>query len=134
MTGSTAILLFDGDCAFCSSCARLLVERVRPRDVAVTAWQHADLAALDVSQAEVDEAVVLVGPAGRRTHGPVAIADVLRGGGARGWRAVGAVLGTRPVLVVARPVYRWIARHRDRMPGGTPACAIPAAERTHPPT
>ena len=75
-------------------------------------------------------------PAGTRWHlyGPVAIADVLRAGGTRGWRAVGTVLGTRPVLVVARPVYRWIARHRDRMPGGTPACAIPAAERTHPPT
>ena len=59
----------------------------------------------------------------------MAIADLLRGAtGASGrllWRPAGAVLGLRPITALAWPVYRWVARNRHRMPGGTAACALP---------
>ena len=41
------------------------------------------------------------------------------------WRPAGRVLGLRPVTALAWPVYRWVARNRHRMPGGTAACALP---------
>jgi predicted DCC family thiol-disulfide oxidoreductase YuxK len=36
---------------------------------------------------------------------------------------------TPPVSWLARGLYRVIADHRDRMPGGTPACALPQEQR-----
>jgi hypothetical protein len=34
-----------------------------------------------------------------------------------------------PLSWLAPPVYRLIARHRDKLPGGTAACALPQAGR-----
>ncbi len=119
--------LYDGDCAFCSSCARV-AERWIAGSAAVEPWQRADLAALGVSAAECDESVQWIGGDGTRSSGPEAIADLMRTG--RGWaRPLGWVLGQRLVLRVAWPAYRWVSAHRDRMPGGTATCAMPASER-----
>jgi predicted DCC family thiol-disulfide oxidoreductase YuxK len=120
------VFVFDGDCAFCSSCARFL-ERHIPTTATVQAWQHSDLPALGLTQADCEEAVQWV-RGGEHRSGPAAIAGLLRD--SRGlWRAAGRMLGTRPALAAAAPVYRWIARNRDRLPGGTPACVLPAAQR-----
>jgi predicted DCC family thiol-disulfide oxidoreductase YuxK len=126
-----ADFLYDGDCAFCSSCARF-IERHVATTARVDPWQFRDLARLGLTAAECDEAVqwVAVDAGGRRTSaaGPAAIAALLRTSSPL-WRMLGAVLATRPALALARPAYRWVARHRDRMPGGTAACALPAAQR-----
>ena len=37
--------IYDGDCAFCSSCARF-IERFIPTAATITPWQYADLTAL----------------------------------------------------------------------------------------
>lgn len=57
--------------------------------------------------------------------GPDAIAALLRSSNAF-WRPFGWVLKLRPVLAIAWPLYRLIARNRHRLPGGTAACAVPA--------
>ncbi|GAA3517031.1 thiol-disulfide oxidoreductase DCC family protein [Actinocatenispora rupis] len=120
--------LYDGDCAFCTTCAGFL-ERHIPTSAEVLPWQYADLAALGVTQEQAEAAVQWIGAG--HAAGPDAIARVLRDAGSY-WRPLGAVLGAPPVRWLAWPVYRWIARHRDRMPGGTPACALPQAERPTP--
>lgn len=126
------VFLYDGDCAFCSTCARFIERRIKPR-AEVTAWQFTDLDALGLSVEEVDSAVQWVtrdgtGRPAPALAGPAAIAAMLKAAGPL-WRVCGAVLGTRPVLALARPVYRWVADNRDKMPGGTAACALPHAER-----
>ncbi|WP_432834738.1 thiol-disulfide oxidoreductase DCC family protein [Dactylosporangium sp. CA-092794] len=114
--------VYDGDCAFCSSCARFIARRIRP-DAQVVAWQFADLTALGLTEEQVSAAVYYVaGP--RTTAGPAAIADLLRRA-ALPWRAAGATLALPPITAVAWPIYRWVARNRHRMPGGTAACALP---------
>lgn len=133
MTGRTAAtFVYDGDCAFCTSCAefvgRHIVRRHGPTRVAVLPWQFADVDSLGFTVAECDEAVQWVGVDGTRAAGPEAIAQLLRVGG-RGWRPLGWLLARRPVLGLAWPAYRWVARNRHRMPGGTAACALPAAAR-----
>jgi predicted DCC family thiol-disulfide oxidoreductase YuxK len=128
---SPPVLLFDGDCAFCSSCARWITAHV-PTPVAPEPWQWTDLEPLGVSVEEVDTAVVLVDVRLRRTAGPEAFADLLRTSTSGAWRALGRILGARPVLAVAWPIYRWIARNRHRMPGGTAQCSLPQAERSGP--
>lgn len=125
-----ATFVYDGDCAFCSACARF-VQRYVPGPAEVIAWQHADLDRLGLTAEQCAQAVQWVGPDRQAAAGPAGIARLLRT--ARGpagrlvWRPAGAVLATRPGLAMAWPVYRWVARNRHRMPGGTAACALPRA-------
>ncbi|HEY3505688.1 MAG TPA: DUF393 domain-containing protein [Actinocatenispora sp.] len=119
------IFLYDGDCAFCTTCAQFIERRI-PTRAEVLPWQRADLTALGVTQEAAEAAVQWIGS--DRADGPDAIARLLRDAGSF-WRPLGVVLGAPPVRWLAWPVYRWISRNRDRMPGGTPACALPQAER-----
>jgi predicted DCC family thiol-disulfide oxidoreductase YuxK len=133
-TVNPPVFVYDGDCAFCSTCARFILRHVVKAEsrTRVTAWQFADLKALGLTEAECDTAVQWVDDDGHGTRvkaaGPAAIAALLRTSGGL-WRGLGGLLETRPGLALAWPVYRWIARHRDQMPGGTAACALPQAER-----
>jgi predicted DCC family thiol-disulfide oxidoreductase YuxK len=121
--GTVATFVYDGDCAFCTSCARFVERRV-PTAAQVVPWQFADLDALGLTVGECEQAVQWVWPDGRRAAGPDAIAELLRGSTA-GWRPVGRLLGWRPVRGLSWPAYRWVARNRHRLPGGTAACAVP---------
>lgn len=119
--------VYDGDCAFCSSCARFIERRI-PTPARVEAWQHVDLAALGLTVDECDAAVQWVPVGGQHLAGPLAIAALLRS--SRPWWAIaGRALELRPVLALARPAYGWVSRHRHLMPGGTATCSMPAAER-----
>lgn len=122
------MFLFDGDCAFCSSCARFIDRRI-PTDAAVQPWQWIDLDSLGVTVDEVDQSVVWVVSPTTHTAGPAAIADLLRSSTARSWRMVGGLLTPAPVLWATGFAYRWVARNRDKMPGGTAQCALPKAQR-----
>lgn len=119
----TATFLYDGDCAFCTTSARFM-QRWIPTTAEVLPWQHADLPALGVTADEGADAVQWVGPHGERASGAAAIAAALRTS-RWWWRVAGRVLGSRPVLPLAERVYRWVAANRYRLPGGTPACALP---------
>jgi predicted DCC family thiol-disulfide oxidoreductase YuxK len=124
------VFLYDGDCAFCSSCARF-IERYIPTSAAVTPWQFADLDALGVSQEDAEAAVQWIDPRSDRlvrAAGPTAIARLLVDAGPY-WRTLGRLLDRRPGRWIAGPTYRLIARNRHRLPGGTAACRLPQAER-----
>ncbi|HEV7896588.1 MAG TPA: DCC1-like thiol-disulfide oxidoreductase family protein [Planosporangium sp.] len=120
--------VYDGDCAFCSTCARFIQRRIHTPAM-VEAWQRLDLVALGLTPDRCADAVQWVGGDGDIAAGPAAIARLLRrASGPSGhllWRPIGAVLGTRPVQALAWPAYRWVARHRHRLPGATAACALP---------
>ncbi|WP_051704635.1 thiol-disulfide oxidoreductase DCC family protein [Glycomyces sp. NRRL B-16210] len=120
------VFLFDGDCAFCTNCARFLKRRVRT-EARVLPWQWADLDALGVEQSEAEAAVLWVEPHLRRA-GPDAVAVLLRRAQWY-WKPFGGVLSLTPVSWLAWPVYRLIARNRHRLPGGTAACSLPQSER-----
>lgn len=136
------VFLYDGDCAFCTSCARFIERRV-PTGASVAAWQLTDLGALGVRQADAEAAVQWVparpGDDGAKPErpndgmvsGPEAVARLLIDAGGL-WRPLGHVLGWRPVLALAWPVYRWVSRNRHRLPGGTAACSLSQAERSAP--
>jgi len=117
----SAVLIFDGDCGFCTTSVNFARRHVPIRAV-VAPWQQADLAALGVDREQAEAAVLWVAPDGEVLAGPDAVAALLRDGGGW-WRRVGAALGHEPMRRVAWPVYRWIARNRHRLPGGAPACA-----------
>ncbi|OKK16033.1 thiol-disulfide oxidoreductase [Streptomyces sp. CB00455] len=117
------VLVYDGDCGFCTASARAARRRLDP-SCEFTPWQRADLHSLGVSQARAEYEALWVTPGGQVYGGAQAVAKLLlRTGGA--WAVVGAVLTLAPVRWIAHGVYRIIAVNRQRLPGGTPACATP---------
>jgi predicted DCC family thiol-disulfide oxidoreductase YuxK len=115
------ILLYDGDCAFCSSCARAL-ERIHA-NAEIVAWQLTDLAALGVTREQALDAVQWVAVDGAISSGHEAIAALLETAALPIWRAAGALILLPGVSSIAAAVYRLVAKNRHRLPGGTPACA-----------
>lgn len=125
--GDQPQFLYDGDCAFCTRSVQWIERWVRP-SAQLTAWQHADLHALGTTQARAEHEVLWRGRDGRIFGGAQAVAKLLIDTGGL-WAAVGAVLRIPPFRWVARLGYRLIANNRYRLPGGTPACALPADQR-----
>jgi predicted DCC family thiol-disulfide oxidoreductase YuxK len=122
----TTTLVYDGDCAFCTSSVRW-AQRLGLDAGTVVAWQHADLASLGLTQEQCAHELQLVEP-GRTSGGHQAVGRLLLRS-RLWWRPLGLLLLTPPVSWLARVVYRWVADHRGRMPGGTPACALPQDQR-----
>ncbi len=123
----TPLLIFDGDCAFCTSSVRFIERRIR-RHPRIQSWQRSDLAELGLTQEQCETAVQLI-ENGRVTSAHVAIARLLIYG-KRGWAVLGYLLLVPGIKQIAGVVYRWVAKNRDRMPGGTAECALPQSERT----
>ncbi|MFJ8827836.1 thiol-disulfide oxidoreductase DCC family protein [Streptomyces sp. NPDC102467] len=117
------LLVFDGDCGFCTTSVKFAERRVRPR-CEIVPWQFADLEALGVTQERAEYEVLWVTPAGTVHGGSRAVAKALMSAG-RGWTLLGALLMLPPIRWVAHGAYRLIANNRHHMPGGTVACAVP---------
>lgn len=118
----TPTLLVDGDCGFCMRAGSWL-RGALPRPPRVTTWQAADLAALGVTEEACRSALQYVDARGRVHAGERAVAAVLRSGGG-GWPMAGWLLGLPGVIHAAGLAYRWTARNRHRLPGGTAACVL----------
>jgi len=121
-----AVLVYDGDCGFCTAAARWIEARwPEGADVAATSSQRLDpalAAAAGVApEAFGDAAYWLEGTRARRGADAVAAA-LVASGGALG--VLGRLLELAPVAMLAEPAYRVVARNRHRLPGATPACRI----------
>lgn len=123
MAPPTPLLVFDGDCAFCTTWVRRLE---RGLDVAPESqpWQWVDYEALGLSRRDVTHYVWLLAD-DRRYRGHAAVAALFRAQPSAGWRFLGHLLATPPFSWAAALGYSVIARFRHRLPGGTPACAMP---------
>jgi len=126
------IIVFDGDCAFCTSCVTWAARVIAP-DVTWQPWQHSNLAELGLTQAQCEQALQWVDVAAtaetrtpRHAGGGMAVRLILLQG--RGvWPAIGTLLGLPGIRSVVDWAYRLVARNRHRLPGATPACALPTA-------
>jgi predicted DCC family thiol-disulfide oxidoreductase YuxK len=115
------VLVFDGDCAFCTRCAGFL-ERIGP-DATIVAWQLTDLAELGITAERASDAVQWVEVDGRVRSGHEAIGAVLGTAGPF-WRLMARVILLPGVSWLAAKAYRLVANNRYRLPGGTPACTV----------
>lgn len=120
-------LVYDGDCGLCTTCVRW-IDRLRLQADTVVAWQHADLDALGLTQQQVTDAVQYVHADGSVESGHLAVAALLAGS-QPWWHPVGAALRLPLVSPLAARAYAWVSANRSRLPGGTPACSLPASQR-----
>jgi predicted DCC family thiol-disulfide oxidoreductase YuxK len=122
----TATLVYDGDCGFCTTSVRWVTRLHLGADVVIP-WQQADLAALGLTAQQCQAKLQWV-DGGRTSSGHEAVARLLLRS-ALPWRPLGALLLLPPVSWLAARAYDLIAANRTRLPGGTPACALPPDQR-----
>jgi predicted DCC family thiol-disulfide oxidoreductase YuxK len=118
------LLIYDGDCSFCSSSARWIITHGHgPRAVA---WQHLNtgqLERLGLTLDDVRQAAWWIDPDRGPSRSHVAIGRALQA--ADGWPSiVGRLLLVPPFRWLAAGAYPLLARWRHRLPGGTPACRL----------
>lgn len=120
------VLLYDGDCGFCTTCVRIL-ERTGP-NAEVVAWQLTNLAELGVSERQAAEAVQWVQIDGTIRSGHEAIAAALSTAGGI-WKIIARAVLLPGISWMAAKLYRLVAANRYRLPGSTPACAVADEDR-----
>jgi predicted DCC family thiol-disulfide oxidoreductase YuxK len=113
------VLVYDGDCGFCTKCVRVL-ERIGPEGE-IVAWQSTDLAKLGLTEEQAAAAVQWVSSDGTVRSGHEAIAAALRTAGGA-WQIVGRAILLPGISWLAARVYRLVADNRHRLPGSTAAC------------
>jgi predicted DCC family thiol-disulfide oxidoreductase YuxK len=119
---SLPVLVFDGDCGFCTTCARFLGRWVvSGGSASVAPWQQRDVTELGLTPDQCQAAVQWVDEHGQVASGHTAVAAALRAGHPV-WRPLGALLVAPGFSWAAGRTYAWIANHRYALPGGTPAC------------
>ncbi len=95
------VLLFDGDCAFCTAAVEWAQRWIQPH-VPMVAWQFVDLAALGLTPEQCQTSIQWVRAPGSAATEAVAAAALLRTGSAP-WPLVGRVMAAKPVIGVRTP-------------------------------
>ena len=123
MDMARGLLIFDGDCGFCTTSARFASRWVdRQHRYDIQPWQNVDLAQFGLTEEDCIAAAQFVRADGTVRAGHLAIAEGLKHG-APLWRPLGVMMTLPGVSQLAAKVYSWVADHRYALPGGTPACA-----------
>ena len=122
MSNQPAVLIFDGDCGFCTSTSNLIAKH-SSRPIVAHPWQFIDVAEYGLTIAQTAAKVYFVHD-GKAYAGHEAFAQILIWQRNPLLRAVGHVLMVPPLSWVARPGYALVARFRHKLPGGTPACKM----------
>jgi predicted DCC family thiol-disulfide oxidoreductase YuxK len=117
----TSILIFDGDCGFCTWSVQQTQRWIRPR-AEIHPWQNVNLKELGLTQEQCSQAVQWVTPTGEVFSGGRAVSHALQASPLP-WSILGRFFTLPGVRSVIDLVYRGVAANRYRLPGATPACA-----------
>lgn len=121
------IVIFDGDCGICQALRRRAERLDTGRRLTFAAYQRADLDALapGLTRTQASKSLYAVREDGRRLRGARAFfAAMRRLPGV--WGVVGRIGSLPPLVWIAEPVYRLVARYRGTISRwlGLTACAI----------
>ena len=119
----TNILIFDGDCGFCTTTANWITKNSLVRVVAQP-YQWAKLAEFGLTEKEAAAKVQLIS-GGKIYAGHHCMAKLLLIQPNALLKLLGAVMVMPGVEPISAKVYDWVAANRQSLPGGTPACKMP---------
>jgi predicted DCC family thiol-disulfide oxidoreductase YuxK len=114
------VLIFDGDCGFCTASVQWAQVRIRRLPTAQP-FQFADLDALGLTRQACEQAVQFVDTDGSIHVGDQAIARALVVSG-QGWKMLGRLMSLPGVRTVGAATYRFIAQRRHHLPGSSQSC------------
>ncbi len=106
----TALVLYDGECGFCTSCVRFARRRVRP-DATFAPWQGHDIASVGLTPEQCSTALQFVSTSGEVSSGSRAVTAMLRTAPAP-WTWLGFVGDAPGIAWVADVAYRTVAANR----------------------
>lgn len=115
------LLIYDGDCGFCTSSAAWFARRAQDPD-RIAPWQSLDLDEYGLTERQVAESVYWVDGDQVLSGADAAAAAMKTVPGP--WRLTGHVLAFPGVIQLGRIVYPIVARNRHRLPGSTDACKL----------
>lgn len=117
---ATAVLIYDGDCAFCNRSLEFGLRHLRwfPNSVA---FQEIQTDAFGLTLAQVEESIWLIS-GDQKLAGHRAAAWILLAQKNPLHRALG--LAIKVGGPISASAYRWVAKNRHRLPGGTAACEV----------
>lgn len=119
----SGLLIYDGDCGFCTRTAAWLRRRLPPGYSVEASQRVSDLEAFGLSRREVHEAAYWIDPGGRKLRGHRAIIRAVESSrGALGSLSKAAKVW--PIDPLASWVYEVVARNRHRLPGATDHCHL----------
>ena len=125
-----ALLVFDGDCGFCTRSASWIASSWQSGAHPVS-WQQLEasrLAELGLTAESCREAAWWVEPDGTLYKGHRAIGKALAA--APGWkRLAGRLILSRALNPIAAAVYALVARYRYRLPGASETCQVDQSGR-----
>lgn len=123
------IIVFDGDCVFCSANAQFVLRHDRRHHFRLAAMQGEVGTALyerfGIDPKDPESMIVVTGDRVQRdSDGVLAIYSGL------GWPWRAMAIFTLVPRAVRDPVYRWVARNRYRLFGRRETCFVPKPEHT----
>jgi predicted DCC family thiol-disulfide oxidoreductase YuxK len=116
----THVLVYDGDCAFCT----LWVNRLRQWLPVFPEAKTSQSIALDtyaLTSGDVEKFAWYITPS-HQYAGHLAASALLRAQPRFGLRLLGWLLATWPLSWAGAGVYAFVSRFRHVLPGGTPSC------------
>lgn len=121
--GVKSVLIFDGDCGFCTTTANWITKNSKVAIEAVP-YQWTDLTQYGLTAEEAAAKVQIV--VGDKVFaGNNCMAKLLLIQPNIFLKFVGAVMVMPGVEPISAKLYEWIAANRQKLPGGTPACKLP---------
>ena len=122
---SQPVLIFDGDCGFCTTTANYIVKRSKT-PILAHAWQLIDVTEYGILQPQAQKRVYVIDE-GHAFGGHEAFAQLLRLQKNPLLTAIAWVMVVPPICWLSRIAYALVARYRHKLPGGTPACKLPTS-------
>ena len=119
------LLIFDGDCGFCTASAKWANTKFQSRQQVVSyqSLSPRELTGLGLTTADVTSAAWWIDRAGNRFRGHLAIGRALRaGGGFRGF--VGVLFMYPPTSWISKLGYSFLVKFRHKLPGSTEQCKL----------
>ena len=123
MSNPKIVLIFDGDCGFCTTTANYIVKKSKVA-IKATPWQYQDFAGLPITKEQCADQVYLLVD-GKAYGGHEGFAMTFRVQPNPVVRFIGMVAMSPALRWFAKPTYRLVAKYRHKLPGGTPACKLP---------
>ena len=125
MNSSAPVLIFDGDCGFCTTTANWIKKNSRVAlEIAPYQWTELGQYGLTTEEAAAKVQVVV---GDKVFAGHYCMSKLLLIQPNILLKLVGAVMVLPGLDSISARVYEWIAANRQKLPGGTPACKLPKA-------
>ena len=120
------VLIYDGDCKFCQLSLEFGIRHL-PTFPKYVAFQKIDPIKFGLTIEQVKTQIWLVAQSPDQTKpkgGHLAAGEILLMQKNPFYKVLGWLIKTPPTSFLADVVYRWVAKNRHRMPGGSRQCKL----------